>query len=212
MPSLQRATPIPASQHPSSAVLCVSADIRIAATPKRCFAVLRDTRHWPSWNTFCPKVEVNQPASSKSKNEVEVREPTRLRNGTAITMQCRMDASSPESLTETKLLVTTCSEDTEAPFSITWSATGMPRFALRTERTNAFTAESWEAEDQDAHTTGGKRVVQGCRYRTIETMSGPLAHVVKRMYGERLQEAFEMWAEDLAGWAENEAIGRKDTS
>jgi len=44
--------------------------------------------------------------------------------------------------------------------------------------------------------------VKGCRYRTAEIMNGPLAYVVKSMYGARLQEVFETWAEDLAIAAE----------
>jgi len=113
-----------------------------------------------------------------------------------------MDASKPDSLTETKLVVTGCNDTGDgtntSPLGITWNTAGMPRFALRTERTNEFSAETWEEDDG----VGKKRSVQGCRYRTVETMNGPLAYVVKNMYGTRLQEVFEIWAEDFAAAAE----------
>jgi len=43
----------------------------------------------------------------------------------------------------------------------------------------------------------------------MEVMTGPLAYVVKNMYGDRLQEVFEKWAEDFAAWAE-ETLARSE--
>lgn len=104
------------------------------------------------------------------------------------------------------------------PLHVTWCTAGFSRFALKTRRTNEFRAEEWEVDDDDygaaatttTTTTAGdgargvnaRKKVRGCRYVTMEVMTGPLAYAVKRMYGERLQEAFETWADDLAAWVE----------
>lgn len=205
--SSAKASPLPASSHPSSAVLCVSAGIRIAAAPSHSFSQLRDTQTWPTWNSFCPRVDIEQPGSSKN-SVAEGRSSLVLRNGTKMTLHVRMAADKPDALTETKLVVTACSgdvanadADAEGLLSVTWSTAGMSRFALRTERTNEFRAETWE----DA----SGQVVRGCRYATMEVMTGPLAYVVKNMYGDRLQEVFEKWAEDFAAWAE-ETLARSE--
>ena len=47
---------------------------------------------------------------------------------------------------------------------------------------------------------GGKEVI--CEYRTWEVMAGPLAWIVKWIYGTVLQERFEDWSRDLKGFAE----------
>lgn len=117
-----------------------------------------------------------------------------LKNGAPLNLQVRMTPGS--SLREQKEVVSEFTRPTPgsgAPYRICWDAAGTmatPKFMLRAKRENEF-----------HEIPNGEAMVQ-CEYRTWESMAGPLAHVVKRMFGETLQTRFEDWARDLKAYAE----------
>lgn len=76
----------------------------------------------------------------------------------------------------------------------------MPRFLLRTHRTN-------EVQDISSLEHGDEMVL--CEYKTWEVMAGPMAWIVKGLYGAALQQRFEDWSRDLKRFAERTWLEEK---
>jgi len=195
-----RATPIPRDCLPPnhaarSAVLLVSAKVRIEVSAQHVFRTLCDASSWKHWNSFCPQVDVTYRHGGDHPTE----RPTGsggdavIGEGAQMTLHVRMTPSS--TLIQQKVVVTEYSEQiaptpstaSVGPFRIGWQAQGIPRMMLRADRMTEV-----EAVDGAA----------ACEFRTWEGMGGPASHIVKLMYGNTLQDRFEDWANDLKEYAE----------
>ena len=77
--------------------------------------------------------------------------------------------------------------DSEAG-KICWKFTGAPSWLLRAERVHDIT-----------HNEDGT-----CEYRTWETFAGPMAYIIRLIYGNVLQERFNDWGNDLKRYVEEE--------
>lgn len=51
-------------------------------------------------------------------------------------------------------------------------------------------------------------IPEGCRYETIDTISGPLTPIVHMIYGRRIQAGFDRVCQGLKKYAEAKAIGK----
>jgi hypothetical protein len=69
---------------------------------------------------------------------------------------------------------------------ICWKFTGSPSWLLRAERVHKIT------DNEDG----------ACEYCTWETFAGPMAYIVRSLYGNVLQERFNDWGRDLKRYVE----------
>lgn len=194
-------TPIPLSDLPhsssttaASATLYISAQVRIRAPAKNVYAILTDLARYGEWNSFVQGADVTAPASGFASPMPSV--------GDKVTLHVLMKS---EPLTDAKVVVREVShplshsgqdqakerEGEEKPHRLAWAGDGFPAFLLSAYRV-------MEVRPAAADGSGGG----GCEFRTWETMSGPLAHVVKGLYGGVLQARFEEMAADLRVRAE----------
>lgn len=160
---------------PNGGVFTVSASIVISAPASCVFSVIIDTKNWHKWNTFVPSVEILKPPSvhNNSGNKLEV--------GTDMRFNVYMSPGG--SATSSLLQVTVF--DPEAG-KICWKFTGLPSWLLRSERVH-------EMIDKKDGT---------CEYCTWETFAGPMAYMVRTIYGNTLNERFKDWGRDLKRYVE----------
>lgn len=125
-----------------------------------------------------------------------------------MTFHVRMDASKPNSVTNSNLVVTTLEQPSLAPtttsgqghqeqvYRVAWAidnpssgfaGVALPGWVLRSERVH-------EIRDLGEG---------GCEIKTWECMAGSGAYLVKRLHGQRLQKGFENWVLELKKFVEN---------
>lgn len=178
---------LPVPSIPSSRVVFyVHAVTTIAAPSSAVFSTLLNTATWPEWNTFCNSVTIRSQPSAPSDGSSDAV----FRKNTKFTLHVTMDPKKPTKKTHVVGVVTELDADGPAK-RVLWAmdpqAAGLISWGLRTERVHEI-----------------KDIGDGkCEVRTWECQAGPLAYTVKYMYGERLQQAFETWLEDLKEYAEN---------
>ena len=190
------AMPMELKDVPTDTIVSPSAQVHIAAPASHVFKVLLDTSSWPEWNSFCPQVDVT-PASSSSNSEG-------LDVGAIMNLHVRMTPSS--GLRQQKVSVTELrrsqAEESNALddasgmpcYTVSWQVEGMPQWLLRGFRTSEVKG-SEDGEESE--------------FRTWEFQAGPLARVVKLIYGTTLQERFQDWADDLKAFSEKTWQQRK---
>ncbi len=160
---------------PNGGVFSVSSSVVISASASRIFSTIVDTANWHKWNTFVPRVEIlKQPSGHSDSAE-------KLGIGTDMRFQVFMKpgGSATSSLEQVTVL-------DPAAGKICWKFTGTPSWLLRSERVHEIT-------DKDDGT---------CEYRTWETFAGPIAYIIRLIYGNVLQERFKDWGRDLKRYVE----------
>jgi len=180
-----------------SVILPTYASIEINAPAALVWAVLIDTKRYPDWNSFCPKVTVrSQPEGTDSTDP-------NLHIGTSFVFHVVMDSRKPTSYTDTQLRVLDISTPEHASSYISQSTLDSePTFASDLNKLYRIT---W--------TTEGGFVARGlkserfheiivsddssCLVRTWECQGGSLARAVKWMYKDTLKQKFADWCDDL---------------
>jgi hypothetical protein len=187
----------------SDSVFTSAASTHIKAPAEQVFNAVRAVDDYPKWNSFVPRVTIHsQPSGIASDSAL-------LERGTSFTYHVVMDSSKPDSVHDTKLLVS----DVSTPAS---PSTYVP--AERLADDTSFTADlqtvyriSW-VQDYGGLMGRGLRmerfheiIVRGdgeCEVRTWELMGGLLAHTVAWMYKDVLHQKFKDWVADLKKFCE----------
>ncbi|KAI9658507.1 MAG: hypothetical protein M1831_003945 [Alyxoria varia] len=190
----------------SDRVLTIGASVQINAPASRVFQLHGTPETWPDWNSFAPECVKHERASDPgtsgdkdvpSKEMVAVGDKVTFRvrmtpgggfNGVTVVISEVYRPGDQETGREGQ------SNTDEDAFGITWYPIGLPQFLLRGTR--------W-TEIRDLGE--GK-----CEFKTWECQAGPLAYMVKSLYGKTLQERFEDWANDLKKKAEESERGGRD--
>lgn len=89
----------------------------------------------------------------------------------------------------------TASSNTGEVYRLAWAGIGMPPSFLSAYRV-------MEVRQLSTSTAGSGASEELCELRTWETMEGPVAYIVKMLYGKLLQTRFEEFAADLKKYAE----------
>lgn len=157
-----------------------------------------------SWNHWAPRVSIQtQPSTTTGAADNNDNDNGKLHIGTIFTLYVIMDEKKPTSETATQLIVT----DISTPSS---PSSYIPASVL--EKEDSYTADlskvyriGWKCEG--GFVSRGLRterfheiIVLGedeCEVRTWENQGGVLAHTVKWLYKQTLQEKFKLWCEDL---------------
>jgi hypothetical protein len=160
---------------PDGGVLTVSSSTVISASASTIFSAIVDTANWYKWNTFVPSVEILKQPSNHNDNAEKLGIGTDMRFNVCM----KPGGSITSSLEQVTVL------DPEAG-KICWKFTGAPSWLLRAERVHEITNK----EDNT------------CEYRTWETFAGPMAYVIRSIYGNVLQDRFNDWANDLKRYTE----------
>jgi hypothetical protein len=184
---------------PASDTVCNShASIKICSPAALVWETLRDTSHYPDWNTWVPRITItsqpNQPSTSSPSHI--------LQEGTRFTLHVVMDASKPSKITDTPQRLTdvstpekqsdyvpaallqdpTFTSDLSKVYRIAWATEG--GFVARGLKTERFHEIIVLGEEE-------------CEVRTWECLGGLLARTVKWFYGETLMDKFGVWVKDL---------------
>ena len=185
------------------AILTISASTHIKAPAALVFDVLLDVTSYGQWNTFCPKVTIETQPKKQSDSRTDT-----LQLGTVFTLDAIMDSKKPDKPTPTQVKVTDISTPSEPSSYI-------PSNIL--ENDASYTADlhrlyriSWKCEggfvSRGLKTERFNEVIalneNECVARTWENQGGVLAHTVKWMYKQTLQEKFALWCKDLKRYSE----------
>ena len=166
---------LPTPLLPNGGVWTVSTSVVISASPSRIYSTIVDTKNWHKWNTFVPVVEIlKQPPGHSNSNET-------LEIGTDMRFEVHMKPGG--SATSSREQVTVL--DPEAG-KICWKFTGTPSWMLRAERVHTI------LDNGDGQ----------CEYCTWETFAGPMAYIIRSIYGNVLQDRFTDWGRELKRYAE----------
>ncbi len=175
----------------------------IAAPASLVFSIVRDISSYPNWNTFCPRATIHSQPPNISSDAQQI-----LHKDTSFIFHVVMDASKPNSVTDTKLRVTDMSTPPE-------QSTYVPKEIL--ENDGSFERHQGRVY-RVAWTGEGKFMTRGlkserwheivelgeneCRVKTWECQGGMLARAVKYYYKDVLQRKFEEWCQELKTEAE----------
>ena len=181
-------------------VLTVGARVQINAPASRVFHLHATPETWPHWNSFAPEFVKNERAAepgiavSKNGSSKEV-----VAVGDKVSFRVRMTPGGGFNAVTVVVSEVSRPNDQESggrdgqghaddnTYRVIWYPVGLPQFLLRGTR--------W-SEIRDL---GGGR----CEFMTWECQAGPLAYMIKSLYGKTLQDRFEDWANDLKKEAEN---------
>ena len=193
----------------ASTVLSMYGSARIAAPASLVFSIVRDISNYPTWNTFCPRATIHSQPPTISPDAQQI-----LHEGTSFTFHVVMDASKPNSITDTRLRVTDVStpqeqsgyvsgeiledgiftKDQGRVYRIAW--TGEGKFVTR-----GLKSERWHEVIELGE--------EECEVRTWECQGGMLARAVKYYYKDVLQQKFEGWCLELKREAEKRVAESK---
>jgi hypothetical protein len=192
---------------PATATINLHSSIAISNTSvPTVWNTLIDTSTWPQWNRFVPRVTIReQPSSSPSTEAAHPQGISPfLRLGTKMTFHANMDGaghatplSDAKDLREAHLVVSVFEPPTEGkPFGrIVWATdTAAPgAFAgwlLYAERAHEISSQDDDDDESNV------------RVENWELQKGLLTHIVKGIFGKRLQGLFQVWVDDLKAFVE----------
>ncbi|KAI9718313.1 MAG: hypothetical protein M1828_006777 [Chrysothrix sp. TS-e1954] len=188
------ATSIPNVQEkiPADAAHCPSAQIHIAAPAWHVWQIHLDTKNYPAWNSWCPQVEATPPTSpSHSVGDEE------LQVGGNITLHVRM--SEKGGLTKAACAIT---EITKPKADIGEGDASSANGACYRTRWGPSGGITWVLRaDRNCEIQGGNASDE-CDFRTWEWQAGPVARLVKLLFGSTIQKGFESWTNDLKVYSE----------
>jgi len=160
-------------------VISIRTEVTIKAPASVVWSKLIDTSTYPTWNTFVPQADT-KPANADSPNP----------NFLALGSRSKFHAKLNGRTFPTFQRVSEFSEpETGKPgvYRISWVSEQYPSFLLTSYRFN-------EIEEVDG----------GCVYRTGEDQSGPMAYVVRGLFGRAVEKGIRDWAGDLKKVSEAE--------
>ncbi|ORX96594.1 hypothetical protein BCR34DRAFT_497632, partial [Clohesyomyces aquaticus] len=165
--------------HPPSSIMAPAvssrAEVRIKAKADDVWAKLIDTSTWSAWNTFVPQAE------PIDEND----DPKIFKLGTRRRFTAKIHGRS--FLLIQKVVEFTTPNDpgiVSKVYRISWAVQGYPHFAFNTLRFNEI--EQIETDDGPE-----------CVYRTGEDQYGPIAYIVKPIFGSAVEKGLNDWANDL---------------
>lgn len=181
------------------AVLTSIGSAQMHAPAPLVFTILREVGRYGEWNSFAPKVTVqDRPVAEDGQLEI----------GTAFTLNVLMDSKKPDSFTPTPLKVTDISTpETHSSYIPTAELESDPSYS---SNLNAVYRICWKLEggwtSRGLKTERFHEVIvlskDECEVRTWENQGGLLARTVKWLYQKTLNEKFTLWCEDLKKYAE----------
>ncbi len=180
---LRSPLPTPHWGQQGGAAFTVRAITTTKVTPSTVLRTLVDTKKYPVWNRFVPRVTFPDPSANPKGH---------LQEGVLFTEHVDMYGNGkPSGLVKMKLLMTVL-EETEngsggKDYKVVWLGKAYPDWALRSERVHHISCNS------DGTTT----------YDVFETFSGPLAFLVRVFVGGALVKRFKQWNEELGRYAES---------
>jgi hypothetical protein len=193
--SLVPAIPVPT--HGAGGTFAVLAKTRISAPPQEVLSLIRNTKTWPLWNTFCPSCAISPkspPVPVEPRDDgIETGKEGWLEVGTVAVVDVFMNGdglvSGKKRSREQGVVVTILErfeEEGKRGLRIAWKSTGWAHWQMHSERVMEFVE------------TGDR----GTEYSCWETFGGVLGSVVKRMVGEQLVDRFGDYARDVKVFVE----------
>ena len=199
-------SPLPVPSYGAGGTFTAIACTRVSASPLTVLNLVRDTKGWPKWNSFCPRGVI----TSKSKAKSKVKEESFgggdegegwLEKGTEAVVDIFMSGDGlvkgrRRSRTQAILITVLERIDDEkdgvkrSGYRIAWKSTGWAHWQLHSERIMEFVA----------------REEGGTDYACWETFGGMLGPVVKRMVGSTIVERFGDYARDVKGFLEGAKV------
>jgi hypothetical protein len=169
----------------------IYAEVRIKASAVDTWAYLIDTSTWPSWNTFVSEAQLVDKADEVDGASTRLKEGSRRRF--MADMKGRKWPSKQRVTTLVEASTTNNAEPNEKNriWRVNWVVEGYPNWLFNTLRCN----EIEEVVPEEGEETE-------CIYRTWEDQSGPVAHMVKMMFGNDVKKGINNWANDLKRIAE----------
>jgi len=164
-------------------VISIRTEVTIKAPASVVWSKLIDTSTYPTWNTFVPQADT-KPANADSPN------PNSLALGSRSKFHAKLNGRTfPTFQRVTEFTVP--SDSKTRIHRISWVSEQYPSFLLTSYRFN----EIEEVEGEDG---------MECVYRTGEDQSGPMAYVVKALFGRAVEKGIRDWAGDLKKVSEAE--------
>lgn len=192
------AGPIPTPTYGTFGSFSVLARTHVAATPSAVFTLIRDTKNWNKWNTFCPSVTLSPkspPPQPSSDPNIPTGNPGYLELGTIGTIDVFMNGdglvpgrkrSRTQGIIVTSLsAIVPTSESPKEGYRLSWKSTGFSHWQLHSERVMEFLAITLENGEP------------GTEFSCWETFGGVLSSLVKATYGHTLVERFGDYQRDV---------------
>lgn len=178
----------------------IQTEVRIKASAEDIWAYLIDTSTWPTWNTFVSEAQIVDKVDEASGASTRLLEGSRRRF--MANMKGRKWPSNQRVTEVIEASATNNSEPNEANrlWRVTWVVEGYPNWLFNTVRCNEI-EEIVAKEGQEPE----------CIYRTWEDQSGPVAYMVKTMFGKDVEKGINDWANDLKRVAEGSGSGSGST-
>jgi hypothetical protein len=169
----------------------IYSEIRIKASAEDTWTYLIDTSTWPAWNTFVSEAQFIDKADEAYNASA------RLRKGSGRRFIVNMKGRKWPSIQRVTACVEASTTNNAEPneksriWRVAWIVEGYPNWLFNTVRCN---------EIEEVVPKEGEEIE--CIYRTWEDQSGPLAYIVKTMFGKDIEKGINDWANDLKRFAE----------
>ncbi|KAG9242581.1 hypothetical protein BJ878DRAFT_481898 [Calycina marina] len=186
---------LPTPSYGDNGLFAILAKTRVAATPLEILNVIRNTREWEKWNSFCTRCTIGAEKETIAGADASMLrdEPGWLEVGTKLTTEVFMSGDGlvhgRKKSREQAIVVTRIEKlaGDRKGFLIAWKITGWSHWQLHSERVMEFV----ELED---------RLTE---YVCWESFGGALARIVKATVGGTLVDRFGDYARDVKLFSEN---------
>ncbi|KAF2648642.1 hypothetical protein K491DRAFT_612434, partial [Lophiostoma macrostomum CBS 122681] len=166
--------------------ISIRTEVRIKAPVTEVWIKLIDTSTWPDWNSLVPRAEISDTPPDSNK--------------TVLALGCRCHftvmINGTNRPSTQKVTVFDVPEDGHPGpriYRITWVIDDYPSILFRTERFNELEEVAGENGPE-------------CIYRTGEDQSGPLAYVVKMLFGKAVDQGIRAWPNELKTYIEQKEV------
>ncbi|RDW75703.1 hypothetical protein BP5796_06524 [Coleophoma crateriformis] len=187
--------PLPVPSSSTKGTFSIYASRPINAPAHKLLKATLAHNQYSKWNAFAPDLTIKSQPAPVSDPAKALWRPDELQPGTVFTMRTYRDGSGLKSAQElgpatvTELRVETVEElgEGRAGYRVVWRNVALPGWCMTAERVQEF-------EDV---------AEGGALYTTWETMGGPLAWLVRLLYGRELVSMFAGWGAGLQGFVED---------